>query len=78
MYIFINDISKTAFENFHDPLWSTNPESFMRFGNTRCKRGRDPMEIPIRMQETIRHIYLTYTWKCFFTAYRGPLVIVQV
>jgi hypothetical protein len=46
MYIFINDISKTAFRDFHAPLWSINPESFMRFGNTRCKRGRDPMEIP--------------------------------
>jgi hypothetical protein len=34
MYILINDISKTAFGDFHDPLWSTNPESFMRFGNT--------------------------------------------
>jgi hypothetical protein len=34
MYIFINDISKTDFGDFHGPLWSTNPESFMRFGNT--------------------------------------------
>jgi hypothetical protein len=24
----------------------TNPESFVRFGSGRCKRGRDPMEIP--------------------------------
>ncbi len=45
MYIFINDISKTAFGDFHASLWSTNPESFMRFANTRCKRGTDPMEI---------------------------------
>ncbi len=51
MYIFINDISKTAFGDFHALLCSTNPESFMRFGNTRCKRGRDPMEIPYSLSK---------------------------
>jgi len=38
--------SKTARGNFHIRLWSTDSVSFMRFGDTRCKRGRDPMGMP--------------------------------
>ena len=47
MYIFTNEISKTDPADFHTSLRSTNPESFMPFGNTRCKRGRDPVGYPI-------------------------------
>jgi hypothetical protein len=39
MYAFIDEISKTNLMDNHMLTWSTNPESFMRFGNGRCKRG---------------------------------------
>ena len=46
IYIFVSEIWKTGIGDFHGSLWSTNPESFRRFGTYRRNRGRDPMEYP--------------------------------
>ncbi len=53
MYILSNEISKTDPGDFHRSLRSTIPGGFMLFGNNRCKRGRDPMEIPNNHLTTI-------------------------
>ncbi len=44
--LFINEFSKTDLGDLESPLWSTNVENFMRFGNTSIDCGRDPMEQP--------------------------------
>ncbi len=46
--------------------WSTNPGSFMRFGNTCVYCGRDPMEYPFY------HIYL-----CLLIYFVTDVTIVQ-
>ena len=46
IYIFVSEIQRTGIDDFHRSLWSTNSESFRRFGNYRRNRGRDPMEYP--------------------------------
>ena len=48
IYIFVSEIWKTGIGDFHRSLWSTNPESFRRFGTYRRNRGRDPMEYPYK------------------------------
>ena len=53
MYIFVNEFQETGTGDFHRSLKSTNPESFMRFGNTRGFCGRDPIEYPICEKVTL-------------------------
>jgi hypothetical protein len=62
MYAFIDEIWKTNLMDNHTSTWSTNPENFMRFGNGRCKRGWDPMEIPIY---TLKKLGICYYRKLF-------------
>ena len=38
---------------------STNTEIFMRIGDTSCKRGRNPMEIPVCVKMSIQSNYLS-------------------
>ena len=44
--LFINEISKSDTIESLRILCSTNPESFMKFGDGRRNRGGDPMEYP--------------------------------
>ena len=44
--MFVNEIKETGMGDFHRSLCSKNPESFIRFGNNRRNRDRDPMEYP--------------------------------
>ena len=46
IYIFVSEIWKIGIGDFHRSLWSTNPESFRRFGGAHGFSGRDPMEYP--------------------------------